>query len=133
MSSYSPIGRGIFTGQIKSPEDVPQGDVRRMLPRFQPENFETNMELVKELERIAEKKACTPAQLALAWVRSLSNKKAMPKIVPIPGATTAVRVKENAVEIELTGGEMKEIDTILASYKVIGDRYHPEGMKMVDG
>lgn len=104
-----------------------------MFPRFQPENFETNIKLVKELEKIAEKKSCTPAQLALAWVRSLSNKKGMPTVIPIPSASTVERVKENAVEVELNEVDMKDIDAILASCEVIGERYNPEGMKMADG
>ena len=123
----------MFTGQIKSLEDLPQGDIRRMLPRFQPQNFETNMKLARELEKMAQKKNCTPAQLALAWVRSLSNRERMPKIIPIPGARSAERVKENAVEVDLTEEEMKSIDTILASCEIIGDRYHPEGMTLVNG
>ena len=133
MFSYSPVGRGMLTGQIKSPEDLQQGDPRKGLPRFQPENFEINIKLVKELEKIAEKKNCTPAQLALAWVRSLSNKKGMPTIIPIPSASTAERVKENAVEVELTEVDMQNINAILASCEVIGARYSPEGMKIADG
>lgn len=123
----------MLTGQIKSFDDIQQGDVRKILPRFQPENFETNMKLVKELEMIAQEKHCTSAQLALAWLRCLSNRKGMPKIIPIPGAMTAERVKENALEVELTEKDMKDIDKILASCKVIGDRYHPMGVKMING
>jgi len=63
--AYSPIGRGFLTGQIKSPDDIPEGDFRRFLPRFQPENFEANMKLVKQLEQLAGKKKCTPAHLQL--------------------------------------------------------------------
>ena len=74
--SYSPIGRGMVTGQIKSLEDLQQGDVRRVLSRFQPQNFAANMQLVKELEKIALEKNCTPA---LVWVRSLSKKERMPQ------------------------------------------------------
>ncbi len=132
VPSYSPIGRGMLTGKIKSFDHLPQGDIRRLLPRFQPENFDTNLKLVTELETLAERKNCTPAQLALAWVRSLSNRKGMPKVIPIPGATTADRVEENAVEVELTGEDTREIDTILASCRVVGDRYHPMGMTMVN-
>ena len=91
------------------------------------------MKLVRELEKIAKRKECTLAQLALAWVRSLSNKKGMPTIIPIPGATTAERVKENAVEVELTEVDLKDIDTILASYQVVGDRYQAAFMKFADG
>jgi pyridoxine 4-dehydrogenase len=66
--SYSPIGRGILTGQIKSYNDIPEKDLRRMLPRFQPDVFENNMKLVKQLEAIAKKKSRTPVQLALSWL-----------------------------------------------------------------
>ena len=131
--SYSPIGRGMLTGQIKSYKDIPEGDIRQKLPRFQPENFEVNMKLVKELENIAKKKNCTPAQLALGWHVSLSKRPGMPEIIPIPGATTVERVKENAGAVELTDEEMEEIKGILDSCKVIGDRYHAMGMKMVNG
>ncbi len=91
------------------------------------------MKLARELEKIAQKKNCTPAQLALAWVRSLSNRERMPEIIPIPGARSAEKVKENAVEVDLTEEEMKDIDTLLASCEIIGDRYHPEGMTLVNG
>lgn len=131
--AYSPMGRGMFTGQFKSFDDIQQGDIRRLLPRFQPDNFQTNMKLVNAIAMVAEKKRCTSAQLALAWLRSLSKREGMPKVIPIPGATTAERVKENAVEVILTEEEMRDIDTILASYKVIGDRYHPAGMKTIEG
>ena len=123
----------MLTGQIKSFDDIPEKDVRRMLPRFQPENFENNMKLVKELEKVAEKKKCTSAQLALGWVRSLSKREGMPEVIPIPGATTVERVMENSVEVELTEEEMDEIDSILATCEVIGDRYHSFGMKLVNG
>ena len=123
----------MLTGRIKSFEDLQHNDVRKILPRFQPENLANNVKVVNELEKIAGKKDCTLAQLALAWLRSLSIKEGMPKIIPIPGATTAERVMKNAVEVELTEAEVKDIDMILASYKVIGDRYHPEGMKMING
>ena len=122
----------MLTGQFKSVEDLPQSDRRRMLPRFQPENFEANLKLVTELEKIAKSKDCTPAQLALAWVRSLSKQKGMPTIIPIPGSTTAKRVEENAVEIELTAADLSDINTTLANCKVVGDRYQPEFMKMAN-
>jgi pyridoxine 4-dehydrogenase len=123
----------MLTGQIKSFDDIPENDFRRILPRFQPENFENNMKLVRELEKIAQKKKCTPAQLALGWVRGLSKREEMPEIVPIPGATTVERVLENSVEVELSEEEMDEIDLVLAKCEVIGDRYHALGMKFVNG
>ena len=133
LPSYSPVGRGMLTGQIKSLADLPQTDRRRILPRFSPENFDTNLKLVNELEKIAKRKDCTPAQLALAWVRSLSKKDGMPTIIPIPGSTTAARVKENAVEVELNDADIRDINTTLAECKVVGDRYQPEFMRMADG
>jgi pyridoxine 4-dehydrogenase len=123
----------MLTGQIKSFEDIPDEDIRRILPRFQPENFEKNMRLVRELEKIAAKKKCTSAQLALGWVRSLSKREGLPEVIPIPGATTVERVMENSIEVELTEEETKEIDSVLASCEVIGDRYHSFGMKLVNG
>lgn len=107
--------------------------MRRILPRFQPENFENNLKLVHEVERIAQQKGCTPAQLALNWVRSLSKRPGMPVIIPVPGATTAEKVKENAVVVELSEEEMEEIGEVLKSCVVVGDRYHEFGMKLVNG
>jgi pyridoxine 4-dehydrogenase len=118
-------------GQFKSLDDLPEGDLRRYYPRFQPENFAINLELVKQLEDQARVKGCTPAQLALAWIRSLSKKPNMPTFIPIPGATTAARVRENSVEVELTDDDLKAIDAILAKFEVVGERY-PAGMP-IDG
>ena len=106
-----------------------------MLPRFQPANFENNMKLVKRLEVLAEKKGCTSAQLAIAWIVNLSKREDMPTIIPIPGATTAERVIENARagEIELSEEEMAEIDEVLKTCEVVGDRYHAAGMQSING
>lgn len=112
-----------MTGQIKSFDDIPEGDFRRTFPRFQPENFEVNIKLVRELEKIAKQIGCTPAQLAIAWVRSLSEKDGNPVIIPIPGATTVERVKENAKEVALSDSDISEISSILKSFNVVGGRY----------
>ena len=106
-----------------------------MLPRFQPPNFDNNMKLVKKVETLAHEKNCTAAQLALAWVVSLSKRKGMPTIIPIPGATRADRVIENgkAGDIELNEEELTQIDQILATCEVMGDRYQPAGMKSING
>lgn len=82
---------------------------------------------------MANKKKCTPAQLAIGWLLALSKRPDMPTIIPLPGATTAERVKENAGAVELDDQEMKEIDGILASFEVKGDRYHAQGMEHVNG
>ena len=78
--AYSPLGRGFLTARITSLDDLADNDWRRSMPRFEPENFGRNMELVDRIKRLAAEKGCTPAQLALAWVLAQGN-----DIVPIPG------------------------------------------------
>ncbi|KAL2016956.1 hypothetical protein VTK56DRAFT_2832 [Thermocarpiscus australiensis] len=121
LVAYSPIGRGILAGQFKSQADVPP--FLQRFPRFAPENFPNNLELFNKVKALAEKKGCTPAQLAISWTRCLSRRPGMPLIIPIPGATTAARVEENAQHVELTDAEMDEIDQILAKFEVKGERY----------
>ena len=121
--AYSPLGKGFLTGQFKSHEDLPKDSMLRSFPRFQPENFQKNFELVRKLEGIAKKVDCTPAQLAIAWVRQLSDKPGMPLFIPIPGATTEERVKENTTEVRLEAEDMKEIDRVLSEVEIVGDRY----------
>ena len=77
---YSPLGRGFLTGQFRSPDDIPADDLSPQHPRFQGEAFAKNLDLVKEVEVMAQEKGCTPAQLALAWVLAQGR-----DIVPIPG------------------------------------------------
>lgn len=121
--AYSPLGRGFLTGQIRKPEDIPEGDFRKTVPRFSPENFPKNMQLVEKLEGLAKKKGCTPGQVGIAWVKMQSKRGGHPVIIPIPGATTPERVKENMVDVHLNDVDMKEIDEMLASVEIIGDRY----------
>lgn len=121
--AYSPLGRGFLTGKIKTPEDIPQDDFRRLLPRFQPDVFGKNIEMVKHLEKLAERKECSPAQLALAWVKELSGRPGLPQIIPIPGATTEERVVENTQDVQLEEEDLREIERILKSCEITGDRY----------
>ncbi|KAK4156916.1 NADP-dependent oxidoreductase domain-containing protein [Chaetomidium leptoderma] len=121
LVAYSPIGRGILGGSLKSQSDL--SPALRIFPRFSPENFSNNLNLFTHVNALAQKKGCTPAQLALAWTRCLSRRPGMPTIIPIPGSTKASRVQENAVEVELTDAEMDEIDGILARFEVKGERY----------
>ncbi|KAI1654085.1 putative aldo/keto reductase [Daldinia decipiens] len=123
MIAYSPIGRGMLTGQIKKIEDIPEDSMLRFFPRFQPGNFETNLELVRQVEELAKKKGCTPAQLAINWTLAISKRPGMPTIIPIPGATTAARVKENSKLVDITDEEMAEIDATLSKFKTAGERY----------
>ena len=121
--AYSPLGQGFLTGHVKRPEDIPKDDFRHQFPRFFPENFAKNVELVDQLKAIARNKGCTPAQLAIAWVKQLGREKSMPTIIPIPGATTAARVEENMKLASLSSSELAEINKVLRSFKVSGQRY----------
>jgi pyridoxine 4-dehydrogenase len=76
--AYSPLGRGVLTGAVNSLTDIPEGDFRRHMSRFQEENFQHNLKLIKEVQSLASRKGVAPAQIALAWVRSLSGKPGMP-------------------------------------------------------
>lgn len=131
--SYSPIGRGFLTGQIKSYKDIPEGDFRQTLPRFQPDVFDINIKLVDELQKVAKAKGCTPAQLAIGWIKSQSKKNGNPEIIPIPGATTEERVKENAKDVTLDKTTLEEIDAILSQNKVVGARYGGHAAAYVEG
>lgn len=123
----------MLTGEIKSAEDLPEGDFRRTIPRFQPGSFEHNIKLVEQLKNIAKDKGCTPAQLAISWVKSQSRKDGNPEIIPIPGATTAERVEENCTDIALTGEDLKGIELILKEFEVVGGRYGGPQVQYIEG
>jgi len=127
--AYSPLGRGFLTGRFRRVEDLPADDWRRNNPRFQGENFQRNLELVRRIEEMARAKACTPAQLALAWLLSRGN-----DIVPIPGTKQRARLEENvrALDIRLTSDELKRIDAVAPIGAAAGDRYAGAGMKAVN-
>ncbi len=127
--AYSPLGRGFLTGRFRRVEDLPADDCRRNNPRFQGENFQRNLELVRRIEEMARAKACTPAQLALAWLLSRGN-----DIVPIPGTKQRTRLEENvrALDIRLTSDELKRIDAVAPIGAAAGDRYAGAGMKAVN-
>jgi aryl-alcohol dehydrogenase-like predicted oxidoreductase len=127
--AYSPLGRGFLTGQFQSPEDLPEGDRRRMFPRFQEQNFGRNLELVERVREIAARKNCTPAQLALAWVLAQGE-----DVVPIPGTKRRKYLEENAraAEIEITPDEMREIEEIARPGAAAGERYPEAALKAVN-
>ena len=133
LIAYSPLGRGFLTGDIKSLDDMPKEDLRRNFPRFSPENFPKNVELVHKIEALAKTKDCKPSQLALAWVRQLGDRPGMPTIIPIPGATTEARVTENMGVIKLSDSDMEEVDKILSSFTVSGHRYPEMHQRHLDG
>lgn len=114
----------MLTGQIKSADDIPEGDFRRMLPRFQPGNFHHNLELVQRLQEVSKSSGCTPGQLAIAWVRQAGKTvKGSPEILPIPGASRKERVEENCKAVTLDESALSDIEKILAEVTVVGARY----------
>lgn len=124
--AYSPLSQGFLSGQIRSRDDIPDGELRKSLDRFQPGNFEKNLKLAGEINKIATQKGVTLAQLALAWIRYQSGRDGMPVIIPIPGATKESRVIENMAHVEVTDDEVAAIGSILSSMEVAGGRYTEE-------
>jgi aryl-alcohol dehydrogenase-like predicted oxidoreductase len=126
--AYSPLGRGFLTGAIRSADDLSADDWRRTNPRFQGENFQRNLDLVAEVERLAAEKGVTPAQLALAWVLAQGD-----DVVPIPGTRRRTRLEENAgaLDVELTDDDLRRIADAVP--QVSGDRYAEQMMGLVNG
>ncbi|MBA3496692.1 MAG: aldo/keto reductase [Gemmatimonadales bacterium] len=128
--AYSPLGRGFLTGRFRTIDDLPPDDYRRQSPRFQGDNFQKNLDLVKRVEEIARRKKCSTTQLALAWVLAQGD-----DIVPIPGTKQRKYLEENvrAIEVELTPADLEEIDEVAPLGVAAGERYHAAGMKTVNG
>jgi pyridoxine 4-dehydrogenase len=127
---HTPLGAGMLTGQIEMPEDMPVNDYHRHFPRFQDENFKKNLRLVKELKKLAGKKGCTAAQLALSWIKSHNRKPGMPFILPVAGARSEARIRENCINVDLSKEELEEIDDVLESFPVAGERYPAAAAKL---
>lgn len=123
IAAHTPLGAGMLTGQITSLDDLPKDDHRRHFPRWQPDAFDKNLDLVREIKKLAAAKGCTPAQLALSWVKSHNGKPNMPVIVPIAGARSEARVVENCTDVSLSAEDLKKIDGILAGFSVEGGRF----------
>ena len=116
---YSPLGRGMLGGQIKSPDDLEAGDRRRNMPRFSKENFPKNILLVDQITALATKKGCTPSQLTLAWILAQGD-----DFIPIPGSSKIKNLEQNvaAVDIQLTKEEIQEIREACEKADVAGGR-----------
>ncbi len=125
---YSPLGRGFLTGRFQSPADLAVDDRRRIFPRFQEENFDRNLEIVRRLESVAKRKQCTLAQLALAWVLAQGD-----DIVPIFGAKKRKYVEENvgAIDVQLNPRDLDELNAAVPKGAVAGDRYPATAMASV--
>jgi len=126
---FSPLGRGILTGQVTKESTFGEGDIRATLPRFTPEALATNLDLVDLVSAIAERKGATTGQVALAWLLAQQR-----WLVPIPGTRRIERLDENlgAAELDLTADDVAELSAAAANITVEGERY-PEAMqRMID-
>jgi len=123
--AFSPLGRGMFTGEIKSRSDLQEGDFRLVLPRFSEENFSKNFEVVKMIAQLAEKKGCTSGQLALAWLLRQGD-----NVIPLFGSRQFKHVEENlgALKVNLSDEEVREIREVVVNADIRGERYPPEIM-----
>ncbi|KAJ2513989.1 hypothetical protein GGI11_002525 [Coemansia sp. RSA 2049] len=118
--AYSPLGRGFLTGQIRSFDDLSEGDWRRTNPRFKPEHFENNLKLVDAMESMAKKHNCKPGQLGLAWLLAQEE-----NMVVIPGTKKIKYLDENvaAGHIKLSDDELKELRSLVDNANIQGERY----------
>ena len=126
---FSPLGKGFLTGTIDESTAFESSDFRNTVPRFDAEARSVNRVFVELLDRVAERKGATPAQIALAWI--LAQKQ---WIVPIPGTTKPQRLEENvaAADLELTGDDLQEIETAAAQLTAQGHRYAEAQQQMID-
>jgi aryl-alcohol dehydrogenase-like predicted oxidoreductase len=126
---YSPLGRGFLTGTIQKLDDLDPSDWRRTNPRFQEQALEANLKLAEAVKRIAARKGCTAAQLALAWVLAQGR-----DVVPIPGTKRLRYLEDNmgALEVSVSNSELQEIDQEFRNAPVHGARYSPDMMRLID-
>jgi aryl-alcohol dehydrogenase-like predicted oxidoreductase len=126
---YSPLGRGFLTGTIQKPEDLDASDWRRAnQPRLQGEALQANLRLAAAIKELAAEKGITPAQLALAWVLAQGE-----DMVPIPGTKRVRYLEDNmgALDVTLTAADLQKISAKLAEFQIVGERYTPEMMALV--
>lgn len=125
--AYSPVGRGFLSGDIQNPDDFPENDFRKSMPRFQGEQFYRNIELVNAIKQLAENKGVSAPQLAIAWVVAKG-------FLPIPGTKRRKYIEENiaAASIVLSAEEIEAIEAIIPLGTVTGERYDPSTMATID-
>jgi aryl-alcohol dehydrogenase-like predicted oxidoreductase len=126
---YSPLGRGFLTGAIRRPQDLAADDYRRFSPRFQGENFERNLGLVETVKAMASKVACTPSQLALAWVLAQGD-----DVVPIPGTKRRIYLEDNvgSLQVQLGAEQLAELSAAFPPNAASGERYPPAMMQALN-
>ena len=123
---YSPLGHGFLTGQIRTPDDIPDDDWRKTNPRFTGENFQRNLAIVDEVAAVAAEAGATPAQVALAWLLAQGN-----DIAPIPGTRRVARVEENtaADAIQLSDDQLERLSNLTPA---AGERHNEANMAAID-
>ena len=128
LVAYSPLGRGFIAGRFRTGDELPEGDSRRTTPRFSGDNLAKNQQLADTVRELAQRKGCSPGQLALAWL--LRNV----DVFPIPGTRTVAHLEENvaAAAIRLTSEDLTAIDAALPPGAVAGPRYPESQMAMID-
>lgn len=130
LVAYSPLGRGFLGARFRSIDELAPNDWRRGNPRFQGEQFRRNLAIADAIGAIAREKGVTPAQLALAWVLAQGE-----DVVPIPGTSNAQRLEENvrSLDVVLTTDELDRLERAAPKDAVVGDRYEPEMMQLING
>jgi aryl-alcohol dehydrogenase-like predicted oxidoreductase len=127
---YSPLGRGFLAGRFRKIDDLAKDDWRRESPRFQGENFAKNLAVLDQINQLAKEKRCTPSQLALAWLLAQGE-----DLAPIPGTTSVARLEENvgAGNVSLSKADLQRIDSVAPQGVAVGERYHPDMMRLLNG
>jgi aryl-alcohol dehydrogenase-like predicted oxidoreductase len=127
LVAFSPLGRGLLTGKVKSREQLSEGDYRKEMPRFAEENLQKNLALVEALEAMAAARNASAAQLALAWLLAQGK-----DILPIPGMKRQAHLQDNlgALRVQLTPDELAQLSTISAA--VLGQRHNSHNLKFIE-
>lgn len=133
IAAYAPLGSGVLTGRFKGTQDVPEGDARKHMVKYQEENIKQNLVLVDRLKEVATKAGIPLPQMAIAWVKAQSNHDGHGTIVPIPGNTTVARLEENHSDLTLSEETLKEIAEVLKTTKIVGDRGFTQGGEFMNG
>lgn len=133
ITAYAPLGSGVLTGRFLSAKDIPEGDARKYMVKYQEENIKQNLVLVDRLKSVASKAGIPLPQLAIAWVNAQSNHGGNGTIIPIPGNTTVARLEENFTGTTLSPETLEEIDEVLKSTTIVGDRGFLQGGEFMNG
>jgi aryl-alcohol dehydrogenase-like predicted oxidoreductase len=130
LVAYSPLGRGFLAGNFRDLSELPKDDNRQSQPRFQQANVEHNLKIAQQVRAFAQRKGCTPAQLAIAWLLAQGE-----DVLPIPGTKQRTRLAENlsALDVSLTHAEIDDLNRSIAQLSVRGDRYPPPMMQVLEG